>query len=265
MKKQLLIIFILIINSIHSQSYFEGDYLYCKSKNKEALKYYNAGIKLLHLNTNLNKKHLKKTADIFLTAYQKDTTFCDAMFFTGYTYRLLNDFKKTFSCYYIADSLSNNKSIEFKTNLAAVAISSGSDKGFILARKKYYEMINYFPRNPEGFYGIALTSIDTGDVEDGLKKIDLAINRYNGENKDALFLKAILLTLNARHEDSLIYYEKVKTAFRNNDEFKSNYALSLYEVAKMTNDEKMMKSAKKYYNKVKNKKVLSEILKKKFE
>ena len=165
----------------------------------------------------------------------------------------------------MADSLANNKSIEFKVNLATEGLRFGNEEGVKIARKKYDEITKFFPENPEGYYGVALTSTMIGDIENGLNNIDIAIEKYNSENVDALFLKAVLLTLNARHEESLNYYEKVKGTFKKDDNFNGNYALSLYEVAKANNDEKMMKLAQKHYKKVKNKNELTEQTRMKFE
>ncbi|WP_452220113.1 tetratricopeptide repeat protein [Lacinutrix salivirga] len=213
MKHTIILLFILSNTFLFSQNYFEGKRLYCKSENPEAIRLFNIGIETLKLNTSLNKKYLKKTSEVFLAAYKEDTTFCDAMFFTGYTLRLLDD-KYAFAYYYVADSLANNKSIEFKTNLASEGLRSGIKKGLEIARRKYSEIVEFFPDSPEGYYGIALTSTEIGDIENGLKNINLAINKYKSENKDALFLKAILLTLNTKHEESLSYYEKVKSEFK---------------------------------------------------
>lgn len=255
----------LIVSNVQSQSdYFEGKRLYCKSENPEAIRLFNIGLETLRLNSSLNKKFLKQTSDIFFKAYIADTTFCDAMFFTGYTLRLLED-KYALACYYIADSLANNKSIEFKINLAIEALRFGKEESIKMAREKYNEITKFFPESPEGYYGIALTSTMIGDVDNGLKNIDIAIEKYTIENKDALFLKAVLLTLNARHEDSLNYYEKVKKDFSKDDNFNGNYALSLYEVAQAANDEEMMELAKKFYKKVKNKNMLTEQMRMKFE
>ncbi len=267
MKKIFLITLILtlLFSNIYSQSeYFEGKQLYCESENPEAIRLFNIGIETLHLNTSLNKKFLKRTSDVFFRAYQTDTTFCDAMFFTGYTLRLLND-KNAMVCYYMADSLANNKSIEFKVNLATESLRFGNDEGVKIARKKYDEITKFFPENPEGYYGVALTSTMIGDIDNGLENIDIAIKKYSIENKDALFLKAVLLTLNSRHEESLNYYEKVKGEFKKDDNFNGNYALSLYEVAKTNSDEKMLKLAQKHYKKVKNKNELTEQMRMKFE
>jgi len=260
----IIILFFIASNAQSQSDYFEGKRLYCESENQEAIRLFNIGIETLHLNTSLNKKFLKKTSDVFFRAYQTDTTFCDAMFFTGYTLRLLND-KNALVFYYMADSLANNKSIEFKMNLATESLRFENDEGVKIARKKYNEITEFFPESPEGYYGIALTSTMIGDVDNGLKNIDTAIEKYNVENKDALFLKSVLLTLNARHEESLGYYNKIKGSFKKDDNFNGNFALSLYEVAKTNNDEKMMKLAQKHYKKIKNKNELTEQMQNKFD
>jgi len=264
MKHILTILFILAANFIFSQNYFEGKRLYCKSENPEAMKLFNAGIETLHLNKSLNKKYLKMTSNIFYKAYEADTTFCDAMFFAGYTRRLLDD-KYALTCYYMADSLANHKSIEFKTNLAAEALRFGNEGSMKIARKTYNEIITYFPDSPEGYYGFALTSTVFGDVDKGLEHVDIAIKKYDLMDiklrDDVVFLRGTLLTLNKKYEQGLEALEKTNGAYKKDENFKIHYALCLLKVSEIKNDTKMKEKAFKVYDKIKNKEELSEEVK----
>lgn len=254
------ILFLILISETYSQSsdYFNGKWTYCeKPADERSLKIFDLGIETIKRNTYVGAGN-----QIFHELIQKDSTFCDAYFFAGYTYRLSGMLKEAVAYYYMADSLANNKSIEFKQNLATTSLLAGAVD---LSRKKFVEITKYFPQSPEGYYGIALTSTEIGDVENGLNNINIAIEKYQRENKDAIYLKAILLTINSKHEQALPYYEKVKSTRRKDDYFNGNYALSLYEIATQTNDEKMMKEAKKYYNAVKDKSELTNFIKERFE
>ena len=254
----LVIILFLSLASYAQTDYFQGKKTYCDYPDNERIReIYPLGIQCLQ-----RKGHLNMALRIFTDVIEIDSTFCDAYFWAGYTLRLSNKNKEAVAYYYMADSLAQHKSIEFKQNLATTSMLIGADS---LARKKFKEMTKYFPNSPEGFYGVALTSTSLGDVDYGLTNIDIAINKYKSKNNDALYLKAILLTLNARHEEALDYYKKVKTYFKKDDYFNGNYALSLYEVATKNNDEAMMKLAKKHYKKVKHKDELTQELKQKFE
>ena len=238
--------------------YFNGKRTYCdKPTDERSLKIFDLGIETIKRNTNIGAGN-----QIFHELIQKDSTFCDAYFFAGYTYRLSGMNKEAVVYYYMADSLAQNKSIEFKQNLATTSMMVGLTD---LSRKKFEEITEYFPNSPEGYYGVALTSTEIGDYNNGLVNIDIAINKYQKDNKDAQFLKAILLTLNSKHQEALAYYEKVESAYRRDDYFNGNYALSLYEVSKLTDDDSMMKKAKKHYRNVKNKNELTSYIKDKFE
>jgi hypothetical protein len=263
MKKTIFLLLILSHNFIFSQDYLEGKRLYCKSENPEAIRLFNIGIKTLHLNKLLDEKYLKRTSNVFLQAYEADSTFCDAMFFAGYSLRLMND-KKAVICYYMADSLSNNKSIEFKTNLAVESFRFGNETGIELARKKYTEIIEYFPESPEGYYGFAMTSTIYGDVEKGLKNINIAIQKYKAINskinEDVLFLKGILLTLNKKYDVGKEFLE-MSTSYSEKDSYKFHYSLCLLEVSKLNNDKGMKRKAKRIYNNIKFKeKIPKEIM-----
>lgn len=269
MKNGIVIMLMCFIGNLSAQplkSYFKGEKLYCPTESVEAMELFKTGIKTLHLNTSLNKNYLDKTADIFFRAYQLDTTFCDAAFFTGYTYRLM-DSKNSLVFYYMADSLANNKSVEFKINLANEALKFDKEYGVKLARKKYLEVVNFFPDDPEGYYGMAFTSIIIGDVKDGLENINMSIYKYlensMNVNDDVYFLKAILLTMNGYYYESIDLF-KESVNYKNNDQYKTYYALSLLKISEKNNDIKMKKKAQKLYKKIKNKDALTDDIRKSF-
>ncbi|MFN3755152.1 tetratricopeptide repeat protein [Flavobacterium sp.] len=261
MKTKILILTLtLFVNTVSfsQNDYFKGKRLYCDMpKDSESKKRFKLGIECIQRNL-----YIGAANKIFQELIAKDSTFCDAYFFAGYTFKISNMPEDALFMYYMADSLSNNKSIEFKQNLAALSLQIGNDT---FARKKFKEMTTYFPGSPEGFYGIALSSTTIGDVDYGLININLAEARYPTENKDAQFLKAILLNLNGKYQESIVYFEKVQSEFSKDDHFNGSYALSLYEVATINNDEKMLKKARKHYDKVINKSNLTDYIKAKFE
>ncbi|MCL9806842.1 hypothetical protein NAT51_15005 [Flavobacterium amniphilum] len=261
MKTNLFLILLVttLSTSVFGQTdYFQGKRTYCEMPaGSETKKLFDLGMDCIKQNM-----YIGAANKIFQDLIKKDSSFCDAYFFAGYTFRLSNMNKEAVIMYYMADSLAQNKSIEFKQNLAVASMLVGNSK---LSRKKFKEMTTYFPGNPEGYYGIALTSTLIGDFEYGLENIDKAEKIYNGHNDDSKFLKGVLLTLTGKHKESLEYYEKVRSRFSKDDNFNGNYALSLYEVAILNNDEKMLKTAKKHYQKVKDKSQLTDYLKSKFE
>ncbi|MDV6169677.1 hypothetical protein R1T16_14665 [Flavobacterium sp. DG1-102-2] len=264
MKKALVIVLVLSINLIFSQDYFKGKNLYCESSNPEAAKLFKTGIETLYLNSSLDPKYLKMTSDVFMKAFQADTTFCDAMFFAGYTRRLYND-KYALVCYYVADSLAGNRSIEFKTNLAAEALRVGNEQSLKIARKKYNEIIEYFPDSPEGYYGFAITSPNFGDTDKGLENIEIAIKKYTDDGvkikNDIYFIKGILLTLNKLYGEGLIFFEKSYSDFKKDDSFNAHYSLCLLKVAEYNNDARMKIKAKKIYDKIEHKDMIPEEVK----
>ena len=261
MTKKILLLFVILFlnyNSFSQSDYFLGKRTYCDMPNQsDSRELYKLGIDCINQNL-----YIGGANQVFQKLIKQDSLFCDAYFFAGYTFRLSNMNKEAFAMYYMADSLSQNKSIEFKQNLAMMSVSIGNMR---FARKKYLEMTKYFPTSPEGYYGIAITSPEIGDADFGLKNINIAEEKYVLENKDVQFIKAILLNLTGNYEDSIKYFEKVQSEFSKNDYFNGNYALSLYEIAIKSNDDKLLKKAKKHYNKVKDKSNLTDYIKSKFE
>lgn len=256
--KKLVIFLIFLIQITYSQTeYFNGNYTFCpKPFDRESIENYQLGIDCIKAN-----QFIGGANRLFLDLIKKDSTFCDAYFFAGYTYRLSNMDKAALTYYYIADSLSNNKSLIFKQNLAFMASKMGA---FKLARKKYDEMKQFFPESPEGFYGIASTSIFIGDSENGLENLNIAINKYSEKGveigEEIYLVKGILLTRNEKYIESIEVFEKLSGKITKNDEFRINYAFSLIKNGKALNDEKLIKKAKKIYEKIEDKTNLSEMM-----
>lgn len=226
--------------------YFLGNRTYCKKPDTERFnKIYPLGIKSVQQNL-----YLGAAFKIFSEVIETDNSFCDAYFWAGYTLRLSNMENDAVIFYHAADSLAQNKSIEFKQNLASLAMKVGR---MSFSRRKFKEMTEYFPESPEGYYGIGLTSLFIEDYKNGLDNINIAESKYNIPNKDTQCLKAVLLTLNEKYEEAIPYFEKVESNFKKDDTFNGSYALCLQEVGIKNSDEKLMKKSKKYYEKVKNK------------
>jgi tetratricopeptide (TPR) repeat protein len=259
--KLTLIVSLFTFNLIFSQDYMSGQKKYCETSDPKILELYDLGFRSLQF-----KDMIGASTNVFFDITKKAPTLCDAYFWTGYTLRLQNKPKLALAFYYTADSLSNNKSIEFKQNLAMTSILVGK---IDLARKKYSEMINYFPESPEGFYGFALTSTMIGDVEKGLENIKIAIEKYGERNNqiknETELMYGILLTLNKKYEESLIHFEECSSKYRKDDNFNIHYSLSLLKVAELTNDEKMKKKGLKLYEKIEKKEEISETLKPEFK
>ena len=262
--KPILFIFLIFLNftNLYSQQiptdYFLGNRTYCKKPTDErSVKIYDLGLQCIREN-----KYIGAASKIFIELIEKDNNFCDAIFLAGYTFRLSNMEKEAVPLYYLADSLAQNRSIEFKQNLATVSLRIGNVK---LSRQKFEEITKYFPESPEGFYGIGLTSLFIEDYANGLDNINIAEKKYISTNKDCQSLKAVLLTMNEKYEDALPYFEKVESNFKKDDTFIGCYALSLKQVGIKSSDEKLIKKSKKYYEKVQNKNGLPEIIKKAFK
>lgn len=260
--KCFLFIFLLITQVSHSQQgYFNGNYTICPiPDDKESKENFKLGIDCIKANL-----YIGGANRLFLDLIKRDSTFCDAYFFAGYTYSISNMDKAALTYYYMADSLSS-KNIIFKQNLAYMASKLGS---FKLARKKYNEMKEYFPESAEGYYGVASTSIFIGDTKNGLENLDIALRKYkeNGITigDEVYFTQGILLTKDEKYRESVEAFEKMSGKITKNDEYRMNYAFSLIKIGKSDNDEKLIKKAKKVFEKIEDKSNLSEIIRNEFK
>src|SRR5690606_34838688 len=190
MKNLTTCIVILLANFSFSQDYFKGEKTYCEINDAEVKWLYDLGLLSFMVPDKIDI-----TTQIFRELILRDNSLCDAYFFCGYALRLQNKFEDAFAFMRAADSIANHRSIEFKINLAAVCVQMGQME---YARKKYLEVSKYFPRSPEGYYGIALTSTFKGDYANGVANINIAMEKYRTRKSkigdEVYFLKAILLT-----------------------------------------------------------------------
>jgi tetratricopeptide (TPR) repeat protein len=241
---------------MYSQGYFDGKQLHCPSTNSEARKNFSNGIELLHLNYSLKRKYLELNSELFARAISQDTTFCDAYFFAGYTLNLLNKYRESYAFHKVADKLSPIPIFIFKQNLAAVSLKVGL---FDEARKQYLEIVKHFPENPEGYYGIALTSPMLEDYSVGLSNLDMASDRFpknSKEQEQVTFIRGILLALNKEYNSAKINFDKVEKKYKTDLNFQIYYSLALLQISKVNDDIKMKKEALKYYKKIKDKSVI---------
>ncbi|WP_297334557.1 tetratricopeptide repeat protein [Flavobacterium sp.] len=255
MKKILAIVALLSVLTVKGQqSYFDGKSLVCGSNNETALERMTFGLVLLRNNYDNSNDTYRKSTRLFIDAIEKDTLCCDAYFLAGYSLRLQNQWKEALTFYYVADSLSGNQSSLFKLNMAVAAMNVGLTD---LARKKYNEMVRFFPKDPEGFYGVALTSLFIKDFDNGLLAIERAIQNYKiarkPVNDDANFLKAMLLSHAGKYELAKEYFEQIKDTFKDRDQYNAYYSYTLVKLSEQQNDEKLLKKAMKIYNKINNK------------
>lgn len=257
--KKLLTIFILIlsIKGFSQDSYFLGKTNYCTPQKAESKKSFDTSFMALQF-----PKYYGGMAAVLVKVATEDPGYCDAYFMAGYFYRLKEMHKEALALYYIADSLAQNKAPIFKQNLAIEFMRFGkADR----AREKYEEMVKYFPENPEGYYGIANTSIVLGDHDKGLQSLKQAEDLYKSSGKvkdDVIYMYGMLFTLKEDYEKALPYLEDVYSTYKKDDGYLSLYALALIKIGKSKNDEKLIKKAQKTYDKIKDKPLVEDILKK---
>lgn len=247
--KKIVIIFLFIISILGfaQDTYFLGKTNYCTPQKPESKKNFNTAILALQF-----PKYYGGTTNMLFKTIEEDKEYCDAYFMAGYLLRLQNMDKESIAMYYMADSLAQNKSPIFKMNLAVTAFRLGA---MDLSRKKYKELITYFPENPEGYYGIANTSIVIGDFDNGLSNLKLAEKLYkeqSGVKKDVKYLFGILYTLKEDYKTALPHLDEVYSTYKKDDGYLATYALTQMKVGVDNNDDNLKKKAKKSYEKIKN-------------
>ena len=249
MKKLITVfIFLFSLKCFSQDTYFLGKTNYCTPQNTDSKKSFDAAISGLQF-----PKYYPAITSMLVKVIEKDPAYCDAYFLAGYYFRLQDMHKEALALYYVADSLAQNKAANFKQNLAIEYMRFGAaDK----ARAKYEEMIKYFPQNPEGYYGVANSSIVIGDYENGISNLKKAENLYKETGKvndDVKYMYGMLYAFKEDYEKSLPFFDEVFSSYKNDDNYLLLYSLSLIKVGKSKDDEKMIKKAKKTYERIKSK------------
>lgn len=256
MKKSLLLFVLIFIFGIGKSQiqtdYFQGNTFYCTPKDDKTIELFQLGMKSLQF-----EKYHGAALNIFTDLVKKDTTFCDAYFMTGYMLDLFEKDTLAFAFLNAADTLAKNKSIEFKLTAAMNGIKIGRPD---VAKRKYEQIKEFFPDSPEGYYGAAVTSPFFGEFEYGLENINTAITKYKRNGKDALFLKAVLLTNLRRYEEAEKLFEEVKSVYKKDENFKIHYAQTLLKLSDNLNDKKLRKKAENIYNSIQDKNSIPENL-----
>ncbi|WP_417365141.1 hypothetical protein [Flavobacterium beibuense] len=264
MKNAFLLFFVFIFGfNGHSQTRINTeklkDYLYCPSSNTDALEKFADALDGFQVSLTIkNYDYMGGISNRFYEAFEADSTFCDALFYAGRAALFTENKKVGIAFLYMADSLSGNKSFEFKKVLADEVYKMGTLPAMELARKKFKELIEFFPNNPEGYYSYSLTSFVLNDFDEGLMNIDKAVQLFKiarqEENvKDAYLLKGMLLSSAGRHEIAVKVFETIPD-FWKMDNYKVFYCYSLVSLA--NGDEKKLKEAKRIYRKINNKDII---------
>lgn len=259
-KKLFLLIPVLMFKIAFGQldnSYFSGNKFYCSPKDDKAKEMFQLGMKTLQF-----KQYHGAGVKIFTDLITQDRSFCDAFFMDGYLLDYMGETKLAFPLLYAADSLAQNKSLEFKSKVATNAMKNNMPD---MALKKFEEMKTYFPDNAEGYYGVALLSPIFEKYEYGLENINTAISKYTSKSDDSYFVKAILLTNLKRHQEAIELFENLGSRYRKDENFKIHYAFSLLKLSETSNDEKMKKKSSKTYNSIADKNLIPDNLKNEFK
>jgi len=259
-KKLTLIITFLVFKTVFAQldnSYFAGNQFYCQPKDDKAKEMFQLGMKTLQF-----KEYHGAGIRIFTDLITQDRSFCDAFFMDGYLLDFIGQTKMAFPLLYTADSLAQNKSLEFKSKLATNAIKNNKPD---IAMKKFEEMKTYFPENAEGYYGVALLSPIFEKYEYGLENINTAIGKYPYRSDDSFFVKAVLLTNLKKYQEAKDLFENLGGKYKKDENFKIHYSFSLLKISEMNNDEKLKKKSLKIYNSITDKSSIPDNFKSEFK
>lgn len=261
MALRFLIVFWLFSVNVFCQSKKQPDYtsdnLVCKTEDNEILALYEKGMMALE-----NPEYSNIAGKIFFNIIKKNEKLCDAYFYTGKALTKQGKDRAAYTYLYYADSIAAQPVFEFKIGLAEAALRIDNVG---LARKKYEEAKQYFPNNPEGYYGISLTATSIGDVVEGLVNTDLVLMRYKdyGEltkvrEQEIYLIRAILLLMNTQYEESLECFEKSKEHYGSTTDYLINYALVCYEMYLKTKEQKWKEKSQNALLEIQDKTIIKE-------
>ena len=142
------------------------------SKNPEAIKAYNKGIKYL------NENNFQEALPYFQKAVEADDSFAFAWDNIGVIQRNLENYKEAIKAYKKSISLNSSN----RTPLQNLALVYMFQKKYKKAIKAYEKLGELDENNPEVFYGIANAYIKLGEYENSLDNMCKAYNLYIAQN-----------------------------------------------------------------------------------
>lgn len=164
--------------------------MYCPTKNPEAEKNFNLGVRALENGI------IRRAADYFTMAIGEDSLFCDAWDNLGVIMKRTNNINKAETYFFKAMDINKADVIAY-INMADIYLESGE---YDMAGKLFAIATSVDSINPEGYYGMAMCYHAAHDYDKALEKINQAIALYNSKN------------MTVGHEvhfiEGLIYYGK---------------------------------------------------------
>jgi tetratricopeptide (TPR) repeat protein len=142
------------------------------SDNKKALEFYKEGERYF------NREEYESALIQFNKAVAKDPKFAFAWDNMGICYRRLNRFNEAIRCYEKSLELDPKGSVP----LGSMATAYELQKNFKKAAEYQMKLVEYYPDDPEGYYGAGRVLYADGQYEKGLEQLCEAYLRYKATN-----------------------------------------------------------------------------------
>jgi tetratricopeptide (TPR) repeat protein len=180
------------------------------SENEAAMMAYNIGTYYMRENRLSDaEKFLKEAVDF-------DPAFVDAMDHLGLVYRRQNRLDEAEKMYLKSIELNDNNRVPF-INLAVVYKIQGRIND---AFQLYRNLVQIFPDDPEGYYGMGEIFYMVNDYENSMLFIDKAIELYIDLNSpyvyDAFYYKGMIYYYTDKYDEALKFLEEARKGNPNN-------------------------------------------------
>ena len=214
--------------------------IYCGSSNQKAMELFQTGKDALDIGMT------DQAQKLFYYAVQKDTNFCDANYYLGYTYRLKNDWEHAAS-YYLAAYEINDSVPHITQNLGhSLLILGYYDKSVAI----YSRLVEINPNDPEGYYGISMAKEALGEDDTALTNLNKSIDLYKEKRMrigpEVTYLLGILYAKTEKYNLSIKELKGVYGKFGNQPEINYYLGISYYYDKSNVKIQKRNDNAKKY-------------------
>jgi tetratricopeptide (TPR) repeat protein len=180
------------------------------SENEAAMMAYNIGTYYMREN------RLSDSEKFLKEAIELDPAFVDAMDHLGLVYRRQNRIEEAEKIYLKSIELNDKNRVPF-INLAVVySIQGRLNDAFQL----YRHLVQIFPDDPEGYYGIGEIFYMVNDYENAMPFFDKAIELYIDLNSpyvyDAFYYKGMIYYYIDKYDEALKFLEEARKVNPNN-------------------------------------------------
>jgi tetratricopeptide (TPR) repeat protein len=191
----------------------------CPTENEQAMRLYNDALQLQQ------QGRLLDSEAAYLKAIELDPRYCDAMDNLGQMLRSVGDTKQAISWYTRSLSVKPDNVVAHQDLAVAYRVQGDINR----SQTEYRWLIQNDPVNPEGYYGLGMTCLDSGQTQAAIEPLERAAQMYRANSSpllaDAQYLLGVAFFMQKEYRKAKDYF--VLSYPQRKEDPNTNYLLGL--------------------------------------